>query len=444
MNRVGACVCVCLTRRLKRVALTEVVRSSQRIVAGTQLFSAKDTEITCHHHTTAGPPLACFLFSTDDATRYTTYASHALEAIGHVLSTFDGLSLHNRVGLIVPDDAFRAAFLPEMQRALEPYAKTLGKRFQLVGVETACVASEADEAARNGEEWLVVDSVERFDGVELLIAITVGLDSPIDTSSTQTLQTRSRLYRGMSRAQMMALVVQEHMSNGWLAFLANPEMEKPGDFDATKEAERARKGGGVSRQLIEPLVIEQAANEAAEALAEDTGGAMTAKMVCDLFRIDAERANQEKLKLEGGAGVELLALLSVDAYNVLHCKAHTVMQTKDEPDEVATEKMVSLLADVEKCVATALGRASIDSQAQSPTKLDMFRMSALTVQMLRPLVLTYLLTHLLTYLLTYLLRCADRSDAPASGVLSRGAHHDGSKDQRLCGGQRQSWQHLWQ
>jgi len=82
----------------------------------------------------------------------------------------------------------------------------------------------------------VLDTIDEFDGLERLIVIAIGLDSRID-DSTATLDTRSRLYRAITRAHMMVLVVNETVRGGWLDFLEKVDFEDT--FDAEVERQRA-------------------------------------------------------------------------------------------------------------------------------------------------------------------------------------------------------------
>jgi len=60
--------------------------------------------------------------------------------------------------------------------------------------------------------------VDNADGLEQLVVVCVGLDAPIQRH-LEDLQTRSRLYRGLTRAQLLAIVVNESVPGGWLEFL---------------------------------------------------------------------------------------------------------------------------------------------------------------------------------------------------------------------------------
>ena len=162
------------------------------------------------------------------------YADNTAAALKRVNSKFPGLRLHNRLALIVPNNAFRENFEPLLQRALraafddEKYKND--DKYELIDAESAsaCVLGAA------GQEMLVLDTVDQFDGLERLIVIAIGLDAPIVEGSDITLETRSRLYRALTRAHMMALVVNEKLRGGWLEFLGHVKFDglEDGAYDA--------------------------------------------------------------------------------------------------------------------------------------------------------------------------------------------------------------------
>ena len=68
------------------------------------------------------------------------------------------------------------------------------------------------------QENIVLDTVENADGLEQLVVVCVDLDAPVERN-LEDLQTRSRLYRGLTRAQLLAIVVNARVKGGWLEFL---------------------------------------------------------------------------------------------------------------------------------------------------------------------------------------------------------------------------------
>ena len=70
-----------------------------------------------------------------------------------------------------------------------------------------------------------------------LIVMGVGLDAAI-TGTADTPEVRSRLYRAITRAHMMVIIVNEKLRGGWLEFLGHVKFT--GDFDEEAEAARPR------------------------------------------------------------------------------------------------------------------------------------------------------------------------------------------------------------
>ena len=215
----------------KEIMLMEVIRNSQRIVAAAAAFQLGDNKerVVCHH-CAAGPPLKSFLFEPEGP-RAQAYAGQTTKALQHVIEYFESLSLHDRLAILVPNDVFLADFKEALQVALQ--RMECQRTFMLLNAVEA-VSLVASQQGEQGE-CLVVDTVDAFDGLERLFVLAVGLDAPTDDGSVSNrLETRSCLYRALTRAQMMAVVVNEFLPGGWLEFLTTiqlaPETER-GDYE---------------------------------------------------------------------------------------------------------------------------------------------------------------------------------------------------------------------
>jgi hypothetical protein len=225
------------------VMLTEVVRSSRRIVAGAMAFQtgAMEALMQCHHES-AGPPLKSFLFrvSQEDASRrHMLYADQVVQGILHIMSQFPGLQMHQRLAILVPDSAFLIIFTEQLRQALGAQQQTAD--WKLVDAEHSFSAGIIPTPPGSTTD-IVLDSVSNFDGLERLIVIAVGLDSSIDAAS-EALETRSRLYRAISRAHMMVVVVNELLQGGWLEWLTRVKLGDSGNgvaFDKQAELERLK------------------------------------------------------------------------------------------------------------------------------------------------------------------------------------------------------------
>jgi len=197
-----------------------------------------------------GPPLVARIFQLagdDESERYAREVVEALATVQHQLVDLDDSD--DRVAVVCPDDAF-------VERLRGPLDRALAGRFVLVDAATASsVLPRAETTVRSAAKaWLVVDSVANMDGLERLIVICVGLDQVIDDSSG-VLETRSRLYRAMTRAQLAVAVVNEALPGGWLEFLGRVKLSA-NDFDDA--GERENRAETAADEIVDAVVTEDA------------------------------------------------------------------------------------------------------------------------------------------------------------------------------------------
>ena len=307
--------------------LSEVVRSTKRIVAGAaafQLDAGRKAEMSTYT-ASPGPPLVARIFPVEGDTDE-IYAREVVEAIAAIRRKLADLDdLDDRVAVVGPDDAFVERLRGPLDRTLDSFAPMsatlastsdqppaacgtyvldretsgsggaayycaanglylyerssgswcVGKahgdksckayaslkgwsfylnknwtlrsdvtltfaRFELVDAATASAVlprAETEERA-SSKQWLVVDTVDNMDGLERLVVICVGLDQVIDRCAG-VLETRSRLYRAMTRAQLAVAVVNEALPGGWLEFLGRVELSTGGFDEAAERENRA-------------------------------------------------------------------------------------------------------------------------------------------------------------------------------------------------------------
>ena len=151
-------------------------------------------------------------------------------AIERLAEKYRGLSLHDRVAIVCPDEGFVDALRG-------PLASALPDAYHLVDAATASAAlpplhEEEDEDVEIRQD-LVLDAIENFDGLERLFVICVGLDARIDGGLAG--ETRSRLYRAMTRAQLGVIVVNARLPGGWLEFLGRVSFRGDEAFDEARE-----------------------------------------------------------------------------------------------------------------------------------------------------------------------------------------------------------------
>ena len=110
------------------------MRSSRRIVAGSDAFQLAVDEVTSHH-AAEEPPLKAFIFDRPDTSTegmsalYMAYAEHIIKALEHTMKLIGEISLHDRVAVVVPD----AAFADGLRPTLDSRSSAGGKRaFELI------------------------------------------------------------------------------------------------------------------------------------------------------------------------------------------------------------------------------------------------------------------------------------------------------------------------
>ena len=222
------------------IKLTEVVRSTQRIVAGALSFrlgESQDDRVDSLG--TDGPPIKTFLFEVQEGQdKMEQYAKQTIAAINYVGYHFPRISLHNRIALLVKDTDFRESLKEKLWRHLQ---RNFANQYFLVSCEESLgflpgqlsaedFAQDSQQASQN----IILDAISNARGLEHLIVISIGLDAPIQGFDHQDGTTRSLLYQGITRAQLVSIVVNEFMPDGWLAFLGCLKLKKGESFD--KEA----------------------------------------------------------------------------------------------------------------------------------------------------------------------------------------------------------------
>ena len=229
---------------MEEVRLTEVVRCTKRIVAGSVAFHATERdkeELTslCPD----GPPMKTFLFKgTDEKSDYVTYAQKSVAAIRYIAHAYPGLSLHRRLALLVSDDHFRKEFESKLQEAL----KIGERRFGITNLQDSMSVLPPDlllledqgSEKRDDQEMIILDTVEHAKGLEQLFVICIDLDSEIKGNGSESdAETRARIYQGLTRAQLQAVVVNKLVKGGWFEFLGliQPEVHNFEEHTAMEE-----------------------------------------------------------------------------------------------------------------------------------------------------------------------------------------------------------------
>jgi len=128
--------------------------------------------------------------------------------------------------IVVPDETFLEKLRPLLVAALQK--KQAGKGFELLRAEaalgTAGVLSCSPSLAVEHKNEVILDTLENIDGLERLAVVAVGLDAKIQSgedSVKSAMDTRSRIYRAVTRAKLMLCVVNEPLEGGFMEWLTN-------------------------------------------------------------------------------------------------------------------------------------------------------------------------------------------------------------------------------
>ena len=207
----------------------------------------------------------------DETQRFEEYAVVVAKAFSAIRASFPGLSLDNRLMIITPDEEFRNSLEPCLKAALR--ASGGGPAIKLVSAQEASatfsVEMEHTHSVEEEGERIVLTSISAADGLERLAVILVGLDVPNEEKkdaggAEETKEggandlTRSIIYRGLTRAQMLVTVVNEHVPGGYFEWTNNVVLDKQKDFDQEEEKElREQK----ARKRCEETLAREAAKQ---------------------------------------------------------------------------------------------------------------------------------------------------------------------------------------
>jgi len=265
-----------LQEPVRKVALSEVVRSTKRIVAGAAAFQLEEGRIyekklfMSTLTLEPGMPLLPLTFRMSDGVDVSEcYASNILIALNTVRCELLDTTCHSCqpgaeltdlddcVAIVCPDKEF-------VDRLRKPLKRALAERFELV---TAATASAVLERSAEAKPWLVLDSVDNMDGLERLIVICVDLDRDID-GGVDVPKTRSRIYRAMTRAELAVAVVNVARPRGWFKFFEHIDFDARREFwgfNAVQKTLAKKSAGDVVKEALVP------AGEAVDAPNENPG-----------------------------------------------------------------------------------------------------------------------------------------------------------------------------
>ena len=370
--------------------------------------------LTRCHHEAIGPPLKSFLFdhnADEFASPAACYAYHIGEALSFLRDTYRGLPLHDRLAILCPEADFLAALRPELEKRTAVQFPDWRHVYVSAAEAAAHVGNSVESRGLPGDglERIVVDTVDQFDGLERLMVIAVGLDHPIsdlDVAADGSLdcpggvqfgaavsslghhrhdrQTRSLLYRAITRAHMQIIVVNEFLSGGWLEFLGNVRLREDERFDADRALDRCEtvaveevvsneiedaldRGARLSDLLLDAVAADLLRDEVARAI---EAGTNLDTAVSDVLRVWGSDLRQVRAAVERAAREFDLHLADTDPpIRVSESSAEQPPSTRGCCD--ATSSEATLLEDMVLSVAILLRRGEamhLESAAENIVK----------------------------------------------------------------------------
>eukprot|EP00438_Fugacium_kawagutii_P029136 Skav236423 [mRNA] locus=scaffold4816:50159:58700:- [translate_table: standard] len=204
-----------------RVNLTEVVRSTKRVVGGAASFGLQDSETSCLG--TNGPPLKTFLFKTpeDGQSLFGEFAEKTLDALLYLVQTYPSLSFEQDVAVIVSSEHFYDKFKPHLEQCLK---RRFSPSSQVVSFEESLAWLPRNNDQDMGDDVFILDHDENARGLEKMFVVSVAFDAEITGDSDNS--ARARLYHSITRAQFQTLVVDQFLHGGWLEFLTTLKLTK--------------------------------------------------------------------------------------------------------------------------------------------------------------------------------------------------------------------------
>ena len=222
----------------KEVKLSEVCRSSKRIISGAFPFQLGTSEVkqgmNCIHDSD-GPPLRPFLFSCNNPKKeYKMYERNIKSAIEALMETCPNLNLHDRLAILVPDVDFCKELCDQLLGNRD-YFEACGQKLEIKkGLEASKKLKFCKRKVTN-KSWIIVDTVANFEGLERLIVFGVGLDEDLNKPDVEASLVRSRIYRTITRANMVFYLINKRVPGGWFEFLDGVKSNTDDKFDYDKE-----------------------------------------------------------------------------------------------------------------------------------------------------------------------------------------------------------------
>lgn len=195
------------------IVLDEVVRSFRRVFLSSIPYSFNQRELFSYHNIN-GPPLTPFIFDKNRTrgSSYANYAKYIWQGIQWLTQQYPDLPLHRNVAILVRSKAT----LRGVRKSLLGLKESSQVNY-VAAVDSVKIVNNCEGPPQDRME-LILDNIDAFDGMERLIVFLVDFDQECHHRECLS-QTQSAIYRGLTRAHMFVVIVQEFISGGQFAFL---------------------------------------------------------------------------------------------------------------------------------------------------------------------------------------------------------------------------------
>ncbi|CAK9009126.1 Helicase ATP-binding domain-containing protein [Durusdinium trenchii] len=263
-----------------RESLSEVVRSTERLVRAASAFQIGETQEVSSIGPD-GPALKSFIFERTHNSKeeeMNMYCQYTKKTLSHLAKVYPGLrSLHGRLAMLVPGQHFLDKIKDSLQEQLEVGFRH--RRFRLVSFEES-LSFVPTKFFEGQEELILLDTIDNARGHEHLMVVCIGLDEEVQGKGAEVdLMTRAKLYVGITRAQHLAMVVNKYVTGGWLEFLATLQFKK--------EEYRSEVGKEEFRNDAAAQALRVGKDAAAQALRDDAANAAALEIRQEDDQLDA-------------------------------------------------------------------------------------------------------------------------------------------------------------
>ena len=157
------------------------------------------------------------------------------------------------MAILTPDEKLKEVLTDKLEKRLNEIYKD--RKFKIISSQVAASTVYSNNNNSDGQgkrvECVVVDTVASFDGLERLIILGVDLDVKMQDENVDTHESRSMLYRALTRAHMLAMLINELLHGGWLEFLTGVQLDKQTEEKFDLDNEKGRQDNQAAKAVLD-------------------------------------------------------------------------------------------------------------------------------------------------------------------------------------------------